>query len=58
MNDRMKKHALTIVADIAQGFASLITLFIDYREPFFGDKVFHNVTKLGNLCNIIVTFLA
>jgi hypothetical protein len=41
MNDRMKKHALAIVADTAQGFASLITLFIDYREPFIGDKVFH-----------------
>src|SRR5664280_1998754 len=41
MNNRMEKHALTIVAYTTKGFACFIPLFIYNWEPFFGSGIIH-----------------
>jgi hypothetical protein len=36
MHNRMKKHALSVVAYTAKRFANGVPVFIDDGEPFFG----------------------
>jgi hypothetical protein len=46
MNYRMKKHALTIMADTSESFTGYISIYIYDREPFFGIWGFHNDPKI------------
>ena len=42
MNNRMKKPALSVVANTPDGFINGISLFIYNVKPFFGVEILHN----------------